>query len=133
MDGSDFYSNQMLQLMHDHQQMNAGKHFEVERKIFFHGFAEQASRAVATHGLLRRLRLIAKALQAVFAILPPEQTSKPTHDSLMDASINVQAFITNAFGCLDNFAWVWVLERGVKDRNGNPLKPTRIDFGKSYD
>jgi hypothetical protein len=33
----------------------------------------------------------------------------------------VQAFIFNIFGCLDNLAWVWVLERNVKKSDGARL------------
>jgi endonuclease YncB( thermonuclease family) len=33
---------------------------------------------------------------------------------LYDAQINVQAFFANVYGSVDNLAWVWVHERGLK-------------------
>jgi hypothetical protein len=47
----------------------------------------------------------------------------PTLDQKQDVGIHVQAFIFNIFGCLDNLAWVWVLERNVTNKDGAPLPP----------
>jgi hypothetical protein len=40
--------------------------------------------------------------------------------------IQIQAFIFNIFGCLDNLAWTWVLERNVTKPDGQPLPPAWI-------
>ncbi len=38
----------------------------------------------------------------------------------------------NAFGCLDNLAWIWVLEKDVKGKGGAELLPTEVGLGKKY-
>ncbi|MHC2672582.1 hypothetical protein ACVI1J_004745 [Bradyrhizobium diazoefficiens] len=43
-----------------------------------------------------------------------------------------QAFLFNVFGALDNLAWTWVEERGIKNRDGGQLKETRVGLGKKY-
>jgi hypothetical protein len=45
----------------------------------------------------------------------------PTLDQTQDVAIQVQAFIFNVFGCLDNVAWIWVLERNVTKTDGTRL------------
>jgi len=37
----------------------------------------------------------------------------PSKTRLHDTQINIQAAIGNAYGCVDNLAWVWVHERGM--------------------
>ena len=57
----------------------------------------------ANHGVSRRLRTMVRCIERVFEILPPERTDNPSMDELIDAVIYIQAFIFNAFACLDNF------------------------------
>jgi hypothetical protein len=38
----------------------------------------------------------------------------------------LQAFIINVFGCLDNLAWIWVVERKILKTNGARLSPKEI-------
>jgi hypothetical protein len=54
----------------------------------------------------------------------------PSRDMVVDATIAIQAFVLNAFGCLDNLAWIWVEEKPVTDKNGDQLNPTRVGLGK---
>jgi hypothetical protein len=44
----------------------------------------------------------------------------------------IQAFVMNCFGCLDNLAWIWVLEKDVKGKGGRELQPTDVGLGKKY-
>jgi hypothetical protein len=55
----------------------------------------------------------------------------PTADETEDAAIQVQAFIVNVYGCLDNLAWVWVKERNVTQPNGADLPPGWMGLRKS--
>lgn len=64
-----------------------------------------------TQGFARRLSLIARCIENVFQLLPPDRTTIPTRDELSDATINIQAFVFNVFGSADNLAWVWVSEK----------------------
>jgi hypothetical protein len=56
----------------------------------------------------------------------------PERDEVVDATIAIQSFIFNTFGCLDNLAWIWVYEKGVKNDDGSDLNFKRIGLGKSY-
>jgi hypothetical protein len=51
----------------------------------------------------------------VFDLIPPELEDIPTDDEAKDAAIQVQAFVINVFGALDNLAWMWVFERDLKE------------------
>jgi hypothetical protein len=64
-------------------------------------------------------------------LLPPEDYELPDKEKLTSVEIFLQAFIFNAFGILDNLAFVWVNERDVRKRNGLPLPLGRI--GLSWD
>lgn len=66
-------------------------------------------------------------VENVWSLLPPELDEIPDRDRVVDATINLQAFVANVYGCLDNLAWVWVSERDVKNADGTPLIP--LDVG----
>jgi hypothetical protein len=44
----------------------------------------------------------------------------------------IQAFVMNAFGCLDNIAWVLVHEKDIKGKGGTDLEPKEVGLGKKY-
>src|SRR5438046_424766 len=69
------------------------------------------AREFATQGFPRRLKVLVQCIENIFAILPPEREDVPTTEDILNATINIQAFMVNIFGCLDNLAWVWVKEQ----------------------
>jgi hypothetical protein len=48
--------------------------------------------------------VLVRAIDRVFEILPPDREDIPERDELLDATIAVQSFVFNTFGCLDNLA-----------------------------
>jgi hypothetical protein len=60
-------------------------------------------------------------VQNVYTIYPPDRTDKPSSDELDDLSINLQSFVFNVFGCIDNLAWIWVKEKQLKNKKGELL------------
>lgn len=62
--------------------------------------------------------------------MPTDQVEKPTSEELSDANINLQAFIFNIFGCLDNLAWIWVAEKNVTNDDGSPISNLRVGLRK---
>ena len=78
------------------------------------------AREFATHGFPRRIALLRRCIRNVFEISPPDRTDIPTRDDISDATINIQAFVFNVFGSIDNLAWIWVHEKPVT-KNGKPL------------
>lgn len=67
-------------------------------------FNNARAREFATQGLARRLKIATRCIDRVFEILPPGRTEIPDADKLSDATIYIQAYIFNVFGCLDNLA-----------------------------
>lgn len=75
----------------------------------------------ATHGFGRRIKTIAQCVENVFAILPPDRVEIPSMREVTDATINIQAFVFNVFGGIDNLARIWVAERGLTKEDGGCL------------
>jgi hypothetical protein len=90
-------------------------------------------REFASQGFSRRIGTLRRCIERVFALLPPDLDDIPGDEEREDATIALQAFIFNVFGCLDNLAWIWVEERAVRKANGDPLTPNMIGFGSKYE
>jgi hypothetical protein len=119
---------QTQQLMDELRQAQARGEALVEA-FLLHPFADPVAQEYARHGFVRRTHTLMRALARIFEVLPPDVAEIPERDMLLDATINVQAFVFNTFGCLDNLAWTWVTERGVKSRKGGALRPSQIGLG----
>jgi hypothetical protein len=83
----------------------------------------------ARQGVPRRLKVMVRCITNVFDDIPPERTELPSRDELSDATINVQSFVFNVFGAIDNLAWVWVHENGQKRADGTPIPDGHIGLG----
>lgn len=75
-------------------------------------------------GFLRRLGILKSCLENIYTIYPIEKkrTDLLNDKELDNIIINVQSFIINIFGCLDNLAWIL-----VKEKNLN-LSRMQVDF-----
>jgi len=87
-----------------------------------------ASREYILHGFVRRLGTLQRCIQNVFALYHPTRYDIPSRDTCIDLTINLQSFVFNLFGCLDNLARIWVMERNVTNLKGNPLRDNQIGF-----
>jgi hypothetical protein len=105
----------------------------LQERFLVHGFRTDGGREHAHHGLARRLGSLARCVDQVFALLPPDLASIPEHTTVVDATLNIQAFIMNAFGFCENVAWIWVHERAVTRRDGRPLAETQVGLGSRYE
>lgn len=86
----------------------------------------------ALHGLARRVGTLARCVDSVFKLLPPDNTQVPEREAVYDATINIQAFVFNVFGCCDNVAWMWVLEKDVRNAKGKPLDKKQVGIGADF-
>ncbi len=50
--------------------------------------------------------MLVRAIDQVYEVLPPEKEYIPEHNEVMGATIAIQSFVLNTFGCLDNLAWI---------------------------
>ena len=91
---------------------------------------KREAREFATQGFSRRLKTLARCIDNVFKILPPNQTHLPSIDELFDAMINIQAFVFNLFGIIDNLAWIWVQEKPIRKEDGSPIPKSFVGLSK---
>lgn len=96
----------------------------------FRIFSNEKAKEYATHGFLRRIKTLKRCIHNIYTICPPEIGTKPTSDELSDLAINLQSFVFNIYGCLDNIAWIWVSEKDVRDDKGVPIKKEYIGLRK---
>lgn len=92
----------------------------------------EAAQEYARHGFVRRLGTLKRSIENVYSIYPPERFDKPDRDECLDLAINLQSFLFNVFGCIDNLARVWVNEKQVKDNQGRPLRDQHIGLRSRY-
>jgi hypothetical protein len=107
-----------------------GRFNELRGRFLARHYKSARAREFAYHGFCRRLDTMIHCIDKVFTKLPPELDAIPSRDVVADATIAIQAFVLNAFGCLDNLAWIWVEEKPVTDKNGDPLDRGRVGLGK---
>lgn len=73
-------------------------------------FNNEGSNKFAKHGVGRRIRLVYHSLRNIFAVIPTNSSELIPDENLINASINLQSFLSNLYGILDNIAWVWYYE-----------------------
>ena len=98
-----------------------------------HPFKTVGAREHADHGLARRLGTMIRCMDQVFALLPPDLDAIPDRDVTVDATVNIQAFVMNAFGCCENLAWIWVHENDVRKPDGGLLPAGWVGLGNKYE
>ena len=59
----------------------------------------------------------------------PEKQDIPSIDDTVLATMLIQSFVINVQGCLDNLAWIWVFETGLKGRDGKDLGRHVVGLG----
>ena len=74
---------------------------------------EELAREYLVHGVGRRLGILHKALARIFEIFPVTQTAPLLPEQAQEATINLHAFVINAYGLQDNLAWTYVHENKI--------------------
>ncbi len=77
---------------------------DLRERYFIRNYGNDSAKEHAVHGFARRLGTLVRCIDRVFEILPPDREDIPSRDEVVDATINIQAFVLNIFGCLDNLA-----------------------------
>lgn len=121
-----YFSNEHLALLEEEYRAIPGKCQKLSGDFLRHNYNNARAREYAIHGFSRRLNTLARCIENTFGILPPDIPGLPTREQLSDAAINVQAFVFNVFGSLDNLAWVWVSEKGLTKNDGSPIPNTWV-------
>ena len=88
--------------------------------------SNEAAYEYARHGFVRRLGTLKRCIENVYSICPPERNDMPKRDECLDLAINLQSFMFNVFGCIDNLAWIWVKDPQLTDNRGRPLRDQQV-------
>ena len=102
---------------------------QLQQRCMGHQFRNEPAKEFALHRFSRRLGTLVRCIENTFCAIPPKLDGVPTSEQTQDVAIQLQAFIFNVFGCLDNLAWMWVLERNVTKPDGTPLPAAWIGLG----
>jgi hypothetical protein len=116
-----YYSDENINVLEDERAHLRWRSLQLQQRFMQHQFRNGQAKEFATHGFSRRLSTLVRCIENTFFAVPPEFDEVPTLDQTQGVMIQVQAFIFNVFGCLDNLAWMWVLERNVTKPDGQPL------------
>lgn len=121
-----YFSQQALNEMREAREAIGSKYESLLMKYVSLPLKDVTAKEYAMQGFPRRLGVMAHCIRNVFITLPPEKEEIPSKAQLFDATINIQAFLVNAFGCIDNLARIWVHERPVTTARGKSLSNGQI-------
>jgi hypothetical protein len=103
---------------------------KLQERFILRNYKSERGAEFAKHGFCRRLETLVRTIDQVYELLPPEKAEIPHPEDVVDATIAIQGFTMNAFGCLENIAWIWLYEKDVKNGNGTVLDPKEVGLGK---
>jgi len=124
-----YYSDDALkQLAEGYTDVDAKLNTLLERYILL-DLKSPRAQEFARQGFPRRLKVMVRCIVNVFEDIPPERTELPSRNELSDATINIQSFVFNVFGAIDNLAWIWAHENGQKRGDGTPIPDKHVGLG----
>ena len=126
-----YFSVEALADLHREARSVAGKQARLQERILRREFKEVRAKEFAHHGFVRRLKTLARCIENVFALIPPEQMEPVDREVRSDAEINIQASVFNVFAAADNLAWIWIVEKAVRQEDGSALPDTWIGLRRT--
>lgn len=124
-----FYTKENLDRLWNSYDTVRGKYDDLKTRYLTKRFEIEQAREFANHGFCRRLGILVHCIDGVFKALPPDLDRRPERGQILDATVCLQAFVLNVYGCIDNLAWIWVLEKKIKRDDGTPLPKSWVGFG----
>ncbi len=121
-----FFSESCLKEIKDAHAAARGKYEVLVDAYLFRDYRNIRAREYAVCGFARRLNTMIRCLDNVFTKSPPDLKVQQEDEHTVDALINIQSFIFNTYGSLDNLAWVWALEKGLLQPDGTGLNKFEI-------
>jgi hypothetical protein len=79
------------------------------------GAKHERAREYLTHGAGRRIKLIARSIENIFGLFPPDSETPLPLDLLDDATIQLHAYLINLWGVHDNLAWAYLWNHGLAE------------------
>lgn len=126
---ASLYSDAQITELHEGRTTANRAFANLRERYLVRGYKDARAEEHAQHGFSRRLGTLIRAVDLLFDLLPPELDAIPERDTVVDATIAIQSFMLNTFGCLDNLAWIFVYEKGVTKPDGAALDPQSVSLG----
>lgn len=110
-----FYSNEAIKKIEEEFrlfQIDKSQYAEIIRLIMIivNGvFPQTQLYHFAYYGLLRRIKILNKCVENIFSIRDFYSEAIPSDDELNSITINLQCFIINLYGVLENLAWLYAI------------------------
>lgn len=110
-----FYNNEAIKKIEEEFrlfQIDKSQYAEIIRLIMIivDGISPQTQLYhFAYYGLLRRIKILNKCVENIFSIRNFYSESIPSDDELTSITINLQCFIINLYGILENLAWLYAI------------------------
>jgi hypothetical protein len=108
-----YFSEEQIAHMTANAATIGGKTDRLLLRYAYFPFKTHQARHYATEGFGRRIQVLRQCVDNVFDIIPLWTVDVPSKRQLCDAQINIQAFLANVYGSIDNLAWIWVFERDL--------------------
>jgi hypothetical protein len=123
-----YYSEKNMRILADGHIKANQEYEEMVSLLMSHKFSNAKADEYAHHGLQRRLKTLIRCIGNIFDLLPPNHPELPSTDRLTDGMIQIQTFIFNLFGSLDNAAWILIHEKKLTLASGDPLPLQQVGF-----
>jgi hypothetical protein len=119
-----FFSVEQAEQLNQHLADVLAELQDLQLQIVAQGQPLEVTSRVREHllqGAARRVGVIRRSIENVFALFRPNMEHPLSRDHLSDVQINLHAFIINLYGIYDNWAWAYVLRHNLEgvigDRN----------------
>lgn len=126
---ASYFSNKQVEEFYQGKDAANRAFADLRERYIMRGYKDANAGEHALHGFSRRLGTLIRSINLVFDWLPPDLDEIPERDTVVDATIVIQSFVLNTFGCLDNLAWMFVHEKGVTKPDGTALEPQGVSLG----
>jgi len=126
---ASLFSDAQIAELHKGREDANRAYADLQERYVMRTYKDAHAQEHALHGFTRRLGTLIRAVNLVFDYLPHELDEIPERDTVVDATIAIQSFVFNTFGCLDNLAWIFVYEKAVTKADGTALDPQDVSLG----
>lgn len=123
------FSQEQIEAWSDAADAIPAKTQRLVEQFLAYSYSNAKAREYATQGFSRRIYTLARCIRNVFEVIPLAPVVRPTADERKDAEINIQAFLFNTFGSIDNLAWILICEKGLVRNNGKEFTASQIGLG----
>lgn len=104
----------------------------LNKRLMLTKYRSIESKEFALHGLLRRVDVIQRCITNVFGLISPFESNRPSDEQRDDALINLHAHVFNVFGAMHNLAWIWVIEKNVRDKKGKSIPVNHVGLSINH-